>query len=520
MFIFYLLYAGAAAVLSFVNMLSIAALVPVQVLELVNIPVFWFISGLIDLGIRPAPQALVQVASSSFFNSISAVPFDAHSVFVRRPAVVPSVIVPTTTALAVRPTIEVALVTVESESADICGWFPVGPIALSDVVTTPVASQVPSSSVTLSLSSSSSSTSTSTSTSESVSSALKSIVSRTSTSRVFFGTFATVLLATFVLAALSASCGWFERLSCRIRGSLVWFVAGLVGIESVVSMQVMDPKVDDVKQKKRTRRGGRHARSRKLREAAALQDNNGTTQATATLIQDIPQASQTSTAQAVQAKAAITSTQATQAAETSVVSKKRHSGGWRSKNARAKRKATYEAERQALAQLTATALPVTIDDVTEVQESSSSATVFPATVVDSAKSEESAPPTLSANLCVPVIHNLDVQEFPSLAISAASLTTKAHRRSLKADLPYTRKSAFQGHLDRILSPELRFTNEYPSLDCFVVSKARSLRPATFQRSIPVLAPLPFDNGDSMNHAFLAWWAQRYGRPLYAVVVSR
>ncbi|THH17440.1 hypothetical protein EUX98_g9134 [Antrodiella citrinella] len=188
---------------------------------------------------------------------------------------------------------------------------------------------------------------------------IPAIISRTFVFTGSLQVFAPALLTMVGLAALSVSCGWYEHLSWRIRSG-----AEFIGVGFLVSMQTAEYKV------KRTRRGGRHARARKL-EAAALQGNDDGTDQTTT--KDITQAqpSQSFTGRDTRdVEQATSSSYATQAQaqaqdpiaeESSAVKKKRHhSGGWRSKNARAKRKATYEAER-ALAQRTAATIPTSVD---------------------------------------------------------------------------------------------------------------------------------------------------------------
>lgn len=217
MFLIHLIYAGVAVVMSLVSALSNTALTPFQALDLVNISTIWFFRSLIDLNIRPAPQAHVKLASTSFFNSISVVPIDAHSLITRRPAMVPAVIVNTTSALAVRPTVfQVTLVSAESGSAqDICPWMPVALIALADIVPTTPVTQGPSPFA---------------ATSTPASPAQTTTVGRSSTSPVFVGTFAIVLLVTVSVAALSASCiVGFEHPSSSVPASLPRSVKGVVG---------------------------------------------------------------------------------------------------------------------------------------------------------------------------------------------------------------------------------------------------------------------------------------------------
>lgn len=121
---------------------------------------------------------------------------------------------------------------------------------------------------------------------------------------------------------------------------------------------------------------------------------------------------------------------------------------------------------------------------------------------------------------LPASYAIDFQTFPSLAISAASQTSKAHQRALKTTPPYTRTTAFKAYLARTVTPERRFINEFPTLEHFVVPKARALRPATSQhRSLPALAPLPFEDRDSATHLFLAHNARWSSRRSYASVVT-
>ena len=75
----------------------------------------------------------------TFFNSLSVVPLDAHALAVRRPALVPSVIVDTTAAPSLRQTSPVALVPVESDE-EACVWLPLVPVSL-EVIVNPVAPQ-------------------------------------------------------------------------------------------------------------------------------------------------------------------------------------------------------------------------------------------------------------------------------------------------------------------------------------------------------------------------------------------
>ncbi|KAH8103952.1 hypothetical protein BXZ70DRAFT_1005503 [Cristinia sonorae] len=139
MFFLPVIYASVAVVLSILNMFKSAALIPVQVFDLTTVPKFWFMGTLARLNIQDVPVAHVEDPKPTFFNSISAVPVDAHSLIVRRPALVPSVIVNTTAALSLRQTSSVALIAAESDK-EVCVWLPLVPATL-EVIVSPVAQQ-------------------------------------------------------------------------------------------------------------------------------------------------------------------------------------------------------------------------------------------------------------------------------------------------------------------------------------------------------------------------------------------
>lgn len=136
MFLLRLLYAGAAAVYTFVSSLASNALIPVQQFDIASTAPAVFFRQLLDLGIKAVPQAHVEpTPQASFFNSISTVPINGHSLFVQSPAMVPSVIVNTPTSLSVQSTTsKVAFVPVKSESVeDICLWLSAVPLTLTEV---------------------------------------------------------------------------------------------------------------------------------------------------------------------------------------------------------------------------------------------------------------------------------------------------------------------------------------------------------------------------------------------------
>lgn len=136
MFLLRLLYAGAAAVYTFVSSLASNALIPVQQFDIASTAPAVFFRQLLDLGIKAVPQAHVEpTPQASFFNSISAVPINGHSLFVQSPAMVPSVIVNTPTALSVQSTSsKVAFVPVQPQSVeDICLWLSAVPLTLTEV---------------------------------------------------------------------------------------------------------------------------------------------------------------------------------------------------------------------------------------------------------------------------------------------------------------------------------------------------------------------------------------------------
>jgi len=79
----------------------------------------------------------------------------------------------------------------------------------------------------------------------------------------------------FALDTYSASCSGFERLSSRVHNTLVWSVAGLVGVESMVSMRIMEPQLNSLRpQRKMSSQCDcslRAARVKRLLAAAPLQ---------------------------------------------------------------------------------------------------------------------------------------------------------------------------------------------------------------------------------------------------------
>lgn len=104
MFLLRLLCAGVATVYTFISSFASNALIPVQSFGLASTVPAIFFAIILELGIQSIPRAHVQPVLASFFNSISAVPISSHSLLARSPVLVPSVIVPSSTALSVQTT--------------------------------------------------------------------------------------------------------------------------------------------------------------------------------------------------------------------------------------------------------------------------------------------------------------------------------------------------------------------------------------------------------------------------------
>ena len=178
-------------VMSFFSVINFNAVVPFQVFSLVALPTLWLFSALVDIASRPALQAHIPVATPSYFNSLSIVPTEAHALMVRPKAMVPSVIIPTTTAISVfRPFYWEAPFDMFNAgfNEDTCPW--INPVAL------------PLSEVCSATHSDGYTDSTTESTSSPVTSPTP-IFAQTS-KVVLVGTLAIVLLASLALAAFSA----------------------------------------------------------------------------------------------------------------------------------------------------------------------------------------------------------------------------------------------------------------------------------------------------------------------------
>ncbi|TCD62811.1 hypothetical protein EIP91_006377 [Steccherinum ochraceum] len=138
MFLLHLLYAGGVALMTLVGMVNNSGLTTHQVFGLVAIPAFLFIRSLYVDITRPIPQVDLEVPASNFLSSVATSPVTVTSLIVRPPSLVPSVIVPTSTDLAVIPTACKALLVLETakplvarvEVEDDCQWPSTDPITL------------------------------------------------------------------------------------------------------------------------------------------------------------------------------------------------------------------------------------------------------------------------------------------------------------------------------------------------------------------------------------------------------
>ncbi|TCD62367.1 hypothetical protein EIP91_006976 [Steccherinum ochraceum] len=141
MFAFHLLYAGILAAISYVSMVANTGLSVFQAVDLAGVPAFTFMRSLFVEITRPVQQANVDILESDYMSSIPTSPVTVTDLILRPPSLVPSVIVKTTTDLAIIPTTCKALLvleaikpvmarTEEDQQEPVCEWPSATPITL------------------------------------------------------------------------------------------------------------------------------------------------------------------------------------------------------------------------------------------------------------------------------------------------------------------------------------------------------------------------------------------------------
>ncbi|TCD70344.1 hypothetical protein EIP91_003695 [Steccherinum ochraceum] len=141
MFLVHLLYAAGVAVMSFAGLVTHTGITAFRDFDLIAIPAFVFIRALYIEVTRPVQQVNVDFPTSDFMSTIPTAPVIVTSLIVRPPSLVPSVIVRTTTDLAVIPTTCKALLVLETlkpimsraeeeREEHVCEWPSATPITL------------------------------------------------------------------------------------------------------------------------------------------------------------------------------------------------------------------------------------------------------------------------------------------------------------------------------------------------------------------------------------------------------
>ncbi|TCD63104.1 hypothetical protein EIP91_006008, partial [Steccherinum ochraceum] len=149
MFAFHLLYAGILAAITYVGMVANTGISAFQAFDLAAIPAFTFMRSLYVEVTRPLQQANVDIPKSDYMSSIPTSPVTVTDLIVRPPSLVPSasVIVKTTTDLAIIPTTCKALLvleaikpvmvrTEEDQQEYVCEWPSATPITLIEFSST------------------------------------------------------------------------------------------------------------------------------------------------------------------------------------------------------------------------------------------------------------------------------------------------------------------------------------------------------------------------------------------------